>query len=178
VNANMASKTRHHRGARRALTHLLTTASHAKRAFPPADLHKLEAAVREGEQRHRGEVRVVIESSLPVRDAWAGVTPRHRARTLFGLLEVWNTREHVGVLLYINLADHAVEILADHGIAAKVDAHAWRAICETITRGFAQRVAIAPVLDALAQINDLLAAHAPSDGTARSNELADKPLML
>ncbi|PLC44169.1 hypothetical protein C0Q88_05585 [Ralstonia pickettii] len=174
----MASKTRHHHGARRALTHLLTTSSHARRAFPPADLQKLEAAVREGEQRHRGEVRVVIESSLPVRDAWAGVSPRHRARMLFGLLEVWNTREHVGVLLYINLADHAVEILADHGIAAKVDAHAWRTICQTITRGFAQRVSMTPVLDALAQINDLLAAHVPSDGTPRTNELSDRPVVL
>jgi len=178
MNATMATKTRHHRGARRALAHLLTTTSHAKRAFPPADLQKLEAAVREGEQRHRGEVRVVIESSLTARDAWAGITPRHRARTLFGLLEVWNTREHVGVLLYINLADHAVEILADHGIAAKVDAHAWRNICETITRGFAQRVSMAPVLEALAQINDILAAHFPSDGTPRANELADKPLVM
>ncbi|MCO5398521.1 TPM domain-containing protein [Ralstonia soli] len=174
----MASKPRHHRGARRALAHLLTTPLRARRAFPAADLHKLEAAVRDGEQRHRGEVRVVIESALPVRDAWAGVTPRQRARTLFGLLEVWNTREHVGVLLYINLADHAVEILADHGIAAKVDAQAWRAICETITRGFAQRVTIAPVLDALAQINDLLAAHVPSDGTPRANELSDRPVVL
>jgi len=174
----MASKPRYHRGARRALTHLLTTPAHARRAFPPDDLRKLEAAVRDGEQRHRGEVRIVIESALPVRDAWAGVTPRHRARTLFGLLEVWNTHEHVGVLLYINLADHAVEILADHGIAAKVEAHAWRTVCDTITRGFAQRVSIAPVLDALAQINDILATHAPSDGTPRANELSDRPLVL
>lgn len=136
------TSTRHHRGARRALRHLTTTTAHARRAFSPADLRQLEAAVREGEQRHRGEVRIVIEASLPVRDAWAGVTPRQRARTLFGLLEVWNTHEHVGVLLYLNLADHAVEILADRGIAARVEPHAWRAICETITHGFAQGVAI------------------------------------
>jgi len=174
----MTTKTRHHRGARRALAHLLTTPSHARRAFPPDDLRKLEAAVRDGEQRHRGEVRVVIESALPVRDAWAGVTPRQRARTLFGLLEVWSTRDHVGVLLYINLADHAVEILADHGIAAKVDAHDWRAVCETITRGFAQRVSMGPVLEALAQIDDILAAHFPSDGTPRANELSDRPVVL
>lgn len=109
------TSTRHHRGARRALRHLTTTTAHARRAFSPADLRQLEAAVREGERRHRGEVRIVIEASLPVRDAWAGVTPRQRARTLFGLLEVWNTHEHVGVLLYLNLADHAVEILADRG---------------------------------------------------------------
>ncbi len=169
---------RHHRGARRALRHLTTTAAHARRAFSPSDLQQLEAAVREGEQRHRGEVRVVIEASLPMRDAWAGVTPRQRARTLFGLLEVWNTHEHVGVLLYINLADHAVEILADRGIAAKVEPQAWRTACETITRGFAQRVAITPVLEALAQINDILAAHAPTDSTPRTNELSDRPLVL
>ncbi|WP_347335670.1 TPM domain-containing protein, partial [Ralstonia pseudosolanacearum] len=137
-----------------------------------------EAAVREGERRHRGEVRIVIEASLPVRDAWAGVTPRQRARTLFGLLEVWNTHEHVGVLLYLNLADHAVEILADRGIAARVEPHAWRAICETITHGFAQGVAIGPVLEALGQIHAVLAAHFPSDGAPRANELPDKPLVL
>ncbi|HXI18228.1 MAG TPA: TPM domain-containing protein, partial [Chloroflexota bacterium] len=49
--------------------------------------------------------------------------------------------------------------------------------CETITRGFAQRVTMAPVLDALAQINDLLAAHVPSDGTPRTNELSDRPVV-
>jgi uncharacterized membrane protein len=174
----MTSTPRHHRGARRALSHLLTTTAHARRAFSAADLQKLEAAVREGEQRHRGEVRVLIEASLPVRDAWTGVTPRQRARTLFGLLEVWNTHDHIGVLLYLNLADHAVEILADRGIAAKVDAHAWRAVCETVTRGFAQRVAIEPVLAALEQVHGILAAHFPSDGTPRANELADKPLVL
>ncbi|AKZ27388.1 TPM domain-containing protein [Ralstonia pseudosolanacearum] len=172
------TSTRHHRGARRALRHLTTTTAHARRAFSPADLRQLEAAVREGEQRHRGEVRIVIEASLPVRDAWAGVTPRQRARTLFGLLEVWNTHEHVGVLLYLNLADHAVEILADRGIAARVEPHAWRAICETITHGFAQGVAIGPVLEALGQIHAVLAAHFPSDGAPRANELADKPLVL
>lgn len=91
---------------------------------------------------------------------------------------MWNTHDHIGVLLYLNLADHAVEILADRGIAAKVDAHAWRAVCETVTRGFAQRVAIEPVLAALEQVHGILAAHFPSDGTPRANELADKPLVL
>lgn len=56
------TSTRHHRGARRALRHLTTTTAHARRAFSPADLRQLEAAVREGERRHRGEVRIVIEA--------------------------------------------------------------------------------------------------------------------
>jgi uncharacterized membrane protein len=33
------------------------------------------------------------------------------------------------VLLYINLADHAVELLADRGIDARVDPRLWHGIC-------------------------------------------------
>lgn len=163
---------------KRALRHLGTGPGTARKAFPDDARHQLQVAVHKGEQHHRGEVRVVIEASLPLSLAWRGTSPRDRARALFGALEVWNTEDHSGVLLYINLADHAVELLADRGIDARVSPQAWQGICEQLTRGLAQDLSVKPVLEAIASIHALLTAHFPSDGGYNPNELDDRPIIL
>lgn len=163
---------------RRALRHGLTSIAHARRHFPPDALAELQHAVREGERQHEGEVRVVIESSLPVSDALAGVTPRQRARALFAALEMWDTADHTGVLLYINLADHAVELLADRGIDRRVDRHTWQALCQRLAQGLRTDLSVRPVLDALAEIHVLLATHFPRRDGHNPNELDDRPIVL
>jgi len=163
---------------RRALRHLGTPTRTARRYFPAAAQQQLHDAVHTGEARHRGEIRVVIESSLPVGHAWSGTTPRARARALFGALEVWNTEEHTGVLLYINLADHAVELLADRGIDARVGPQSWRAVCDELARGLAKDLSVRPVLAAIAQIHDLLARYFPAGDGYNPNELDDRPIVL
>lgn len=163
---------------KRALRHWGTGQGSARKAFPPEAQHRLQVAVHDGEQHHRGEVRVAIETSMPVGHAWAGVTPRERARMLFGALEVWNTEDHSGVLLYINLADHAVELLADRGIDARVSQTAWRQICDDLARGLARDLSVGPVLDAIARIHALLIEHYPANGGHNPNELDDRPFVL
>ncbi|CAG9179367.1 TPM domain-containing protein [Cupriavidus pampae] len=163
---------------KRALRHWGTGQGSARKAFPPEAQHRLQVAVHAGEQHHRGELRVAIETSMPVGHAWAGVTPRERARMLFGALEVWNTEDHSGVLLYINLADHAVELLADRGIDARVSQTAWRQICDDLARGLARDLSVGPVLDAIARIHALLIEHYPANGGHNPNELDDRPFVL
>lgn len=162
---------------RRALRHLGTTTSTTRRHFPADAQARLQQAVHDGEQHHRGEIRVVIESSLPVGHAWAGTTPRERARFLFGALEVWNTEDHTGVLLYINLADHAVELLGDRGVDARVGPQTWRALCDELVEGLRQQLSVEPVLRTVARIHALLAEHFPASGHQR-NELDDRPIVL
>src|SRR5450631_1302002 len=102
-------------------THLLT-----QRRFPAAVLDRIEAAVREAEARHAGELRVVIETDL---DAWsilAGKTPRQRAIEVFAAFHVWDTELNNGVLLYVMCADRVVEIVADRGFNPLVTAAEWR----------------------------------------------------
>ncbi|WP_454731074.1 MULTISPECIES: TPM domain-containing protein [Cupriavidus] len=164
---------------KRALRHLGTRPGAANRHFPAEARQQLQQAVAAGEQRHHGEVRVVIESSLPVGLAFAGITPRARARALFGALEVWNTEGHTGVLLYINLADHAVELLADRGIDARVGPETWRALCSELAAGLARDLSVRPVLAAVEQIHHLLATHFPAeDGKPNHNQLDDRPVVL
>lgn len=163
---------------KRALRHLGTRPGAASKLFPADAQQQLQQAVRAGEQRHHGEVRVVIESSLPVALAFSGTSPRARARALFGALEVWNTEGHTGVLLYINLADHAVELLADRGIDARVAQETWRAICNELASGLAQELSVKPVLAAVEKIHHQLAQHFPSGDRPNPNELDDRPVML
>ena len=164
---------------KRALRHLGTRPGTARRRFPAEARQQLQQAVTAGEQRHLGEVRVVIESSLPLGLAFAGITPRARARALFGALAVWNTERHTGVLLDLNRADHAVELLADRGIDARVSPDTWHAICDDLAAGLARDLSVGPVLAAVEQIHHLLAMHFPAgDGKPSHNELDDRPVVL
>jgi uncharacterized membrane protein len=107
----------------------------------------------------------------------AGSSNRQRALALFADYGVWDTEENCGVLLYVNLADRKVEIVADRGIQRKIDAATWQAICRTLTDGYARGEFHNSTLAAIGQVNDLLRQHFPAD-RPRPNELPDHPLML
>jgi uncharacterized membrane protein len=169
------------RALRRWLRHLVGTRARAERAFPPATLDALTEAIAAGERSHRGQVRLIIEKALPWSELRAGIRGRRRALALFADHGVWDTEENCGVLVYVNLADHTVDIVADRGIARNVDAAAWQAICDGMAAGFARGDQRGATLAALGQVNELLRRHFPADRTAdgtRANELPDPPLML
>jgi uncharacterized membrane protein len=162
---------------RRALRHALFGRNEATRAFPPETLDAITQAIAAGELAHRGEVCVIVEKALPLAAIREGLSPRQRALALFADYGVWDTDERCGVLVYINLADRKVEIVADRGIARKIDATAWETICATMTAGFAQDRFREATLAALDTINTLLAKHFPATGP-RPNELPNRPVTL
>ena len=103
--------------------------------------------------------------------------PRERALEVFGLLRVWDTEANDGVLLYVLLADRAVEIVADRGINARVGDAAWQAICRKIETAFRDGRFADGVEQGIAEISALLAQHSPRTGAGR-NELPDAPVVL
>ena len=87
----------------------------AQRALPPDALARLAAQVAQSEAGHTGEIRIAAESGLPWSYLRRQASPRERAMTLFGKLRVWDTQDNNGVLIYLLLAEHAVELVADRG---------------------------------------------------------------
>jgi uncharacterized membrane protein len=148
------------------------------RQFPPATLDDIAKTVAEGEGRHRGELRVAIESRLPFSAVAAGVTARDRAAMLFSHLRVWDTDDNCGVLLYVLLAEHRIEIIADRGIAKVVTPAEWAAITTHIRDEFAQGRFREGLLTGVSEAGALLARHFPGDGKPRENQLPDRPLVL
>ena len=157
--------------------HLFTTRAAARRTFPAITLKAIESCISEGEKNHRAELRVIIEPAMSIDSLWAKTRPRERALELFGLYGIWDTEENCGVLVYVNLAARQVEIVADRGIACKVNQEEWGAICQGMTAGFSQNRFQQSTLDALSGINQLLAQHFPLTGE-RKNQLPDEPILL
>jgi uncharacterized membrane protein len=157
--------------------HVATDHGAVRRAFPPAALARIEEAVRASERRHRGQVCVAIEGSLPAARVLKKLTPRERALEVFGTLRVWDTEENCGVLVYLLLADRDVEIVADRGIHRAVGDDAWQAICRRMESAFRAGNHAGGVVQGVMEISALLAQHFPRDG-AGANELADAPVIL
>ncbi len=163
----------------RLLRHLWQDETDARRALGPAALDRIEARVREAEQHHRGEIRVCIEAGLPLSYLWRGASARERAVTLFGKLRVWDTEANSGVLIYVLLADHAIEIVADRGLARHVPPAQWHAVVAGMRDAFRAQRYEEGVMAAINAVDVLLTQHfplRPDDGNP--DELDNRPQLL
>ncbi len=161
----------------RLLRHLF--ARSARSLFPEDSLHRIADAIAAGERRHTGEVMFAVESELTLGQLLRKVQARDRAMDAFARLRAWDTEANNGVLVYLLLADHRIEIVADRGLSGKVSAEQWRGVCqlmeERLQAGEPEEAAIRGV-DAVA---DLLAAHFPQNGDGPDiDELPNLPRIL
>ena len=163
--------------ALRMLKHLLLPDWWRRRVFSAEDLAAIGAEVGARDKSHRGELRFVVEASLTVAALWRDQSPRQRATEVFAVERVWDTEENSGILIYVQLADRRVEILADRGIAACVPQAEWDAICHALESAFRAGQWRQGALAAMARAGKLLAVHFPA-AASNPNELPDEPLML
>ena len=157
--------------------HLLVTDGQVRRAFGRSTLNKIEAAIKASEAEHVGEIRFVVEGGLDGVPLFQGQSARERAVELFSQLRVWDTQHNTGVLIYLLLADRAVEIVADRGIHARVDSQEWRKVCGQMEAAFRQSNFEGGVVSGVLAVTRHLKQHFPSDDHDR-NELPDKPVVL
>ncbi len=161
----------------RALKHLVTPDFVALKPFPPATLDRIEQAITDSERTHGGELRFAIEGSMEPLDVLRGLSPRSRALQLFAELRVWDTEQNSGVLIYLQMVDHRIEIVADRGINAKVEQKEWDASCRRMESAFHAGDFEGGVLRAVAEITTLLSTHFPP-GSHNPDELPDRPVIV
>lgn len=149
-----------------------------RRRFPASLLDQLAEAITTGEREHLGEVRLAVESRLPLRAVLADVDARARAEQAFAQLRVWDTECNSGVLIYLLMAERRIEVVADRGIAARVPQAQWEAICTRMRDAFAQRRWREGSLQGIAAVHALLREHFPADGKDNPDELPDRPVLL
>lgn len=159
----------------RILKHRWLDESDARRALGDDALHEIEARIAASECTHTGELRVCVEAGLPLSYLWRGATARDRAISMFGKLRVWDTESNSGVLIYLLLAEHRIEIVADRGLARQVDAAHWRALADTMAQAFREQRFEAGLEQAIDAVSAALAAHFPlAEGQVNPNELPDE----
>ena len=97
---------------------------------------------------------------------------------LFGKLRVWDTEHNNGVLIYLLLAERAIEIVADRGLARHVPEAEWRQIIQRMGLAFHEDRFEDGLTEALAEVSALLVQHFPcADGELNPNELPDEPIL-
>ena len=156
---------------------LLMTHWQVNRAFSRRSLCVIEKSIFESEAAHVGEIRFVVEGALEGNPLFHGQSARERAIDVFSQLRVWDTEHNNGLLIYLLLADRDVKIVADRGIAAKVGASEWEAICRTMETAFGRADFEAGVVGGIKAVTKHLMKHFPASGSGR-NELTDQAVVL
>jgi uncharacterized membrane protein len=164
-------------GIKRIGKHLLAHHWQARRIFPPAVLAAIERAIKAGEATHSGQIRFVVEGALDGAPLLRNQSARERALDIFSQLRIWDTAHNNGVLIYLLLADHNVEIIADRGIDAKVGAAGWAKICADMEVDFKAGNFEGGVIKGIAEVSRQLAVYFPKRG-AGPNELPDAPVVM
>jgi uncharacterized membrane protein len=122
----------------RILKHLFFLDWQIHRAFPQSSLDAIESAIHSAEMMHGGEIRFVVEGGLEGRPLWVRQSTRERAIDVFSQLRIWDTADNNGVLIYVQLADRSVEIIADRGIHARTGSEFWNTICRDMEISFSK----------------------------------------
>ena len=150
-----------------------------RRVLTPEVLQRLGQRVAASERRHTGQIRICAEGGLPLSYLWRGASTRERAITQFGKLRVWDTEHNNGVLIYLLLAEHAIEIVADRGLAQRVPEATWHTLVQRLGQALRAGQYEDGLTEVLADVSALLVAHFPaSDNAPSSNELPDAPVLL
>ena len=166
-------------GLGRLWRHLWCDERHVRGVLSDGALDRLTAHVAASEARHTGEIRYCIEAALPLSYLRRDAPARERAEMLFSKLRVWDTAHRNGVLIYLLLADHAIEIVADRGLAARVDPQTWAQVTEHMSQAFRGGRFEQGLIHALDEVTALLVEHFPASAQVPNpNELPNRPVVL
>lgn len=159
------------------IRHMFAPSAH--RSFPPRSMDSIAAAIAASEQLHTGQVMVAVEADLSVAALWRGHAARQRAEQAFAQLRTWDTEANNGVLIYLLLADHAIEVVADRGLRALVADAAWAEVCRRMQQFLRDGQHEAAVLAGVEAVTELLCAHFPAAAPAQhEDELPNRPHIL
>lgn len=150
----------------------------------PIDTPSIEAAIADLENATSAEVRVVVERKVTspsvsrccpthksaefmqeIDTQACGIEPctpaERRAKMLFDELQMAETAERNGVLIYLCFKPHYIAVIGDQGIHEKVGQAFWQAVYE-IMRVYCQREAFTQgICEAILEIKRQLAEHFP-----------------
>jgi uncharacterized membrane protein len=166
---------------RRLIRHVVAPHWRTRMLFPRATLDAIETAVARAERTHAGEIRFAVETSLAPLHILNETAPRTRALDVFARLKVWDTEHNNGVLIYVQLADRDVEIVADRGLGGVVGPAEWEAVCRLMEEHFRAGRFQAGSIAGVDAVGTLLARHfppGPGRPVSLHNQLPDRPTLL
>ena len=147
-------------------------------ALTPELLKRIEQRVRGSERRHSGEIRICVETSLPLhylyRHEPTSTLVRDRAVEIFSTLGVWDTANNNGILIYLLAVENAIEVVADRGLNGAMNGDAWTPIVAEMGEAFRRQDYEGGLTRALEEVSAVLMQHFPLQSDERNpNELSN-----
>jgi len=164
-------------GLGRFLRHVVSGSWSINHAFPAHAMQGITREIRATEATHQGQIVFAVQACLDPWEIARGKSGRERALEVFSELRIWDTEHNNGVLVFLLLADHDVEIVADRGIHVRCGAKVWEEICRKMEAEFRAGRFEEGVELGVHAIGEHLARHYPGDDT-NPNELPDRPVVL
>ncbi|MFT4522345.1 MAG: putative membrane protein [Bacteroidia bacterium] len=135
------------------------------RPFSEEDENRIKRAIEEAESVCSGEVRVHI-------DQFCKGDPMFKASNLFFHLNIDETANRNGVLIYVAIEDRKFCIIGDSGIDNKVPDNFWDATKEAMTELFKKNRPVDAILAGIKRAGNELQHFFPSSSTD-TNELSN-----
>ena len=103
---------------------------------------------------------------------------QRRAQEQFIAKNLHLTRDRTGVMIFVSLGERMAELIADEGIAERVDAHVWDKAMAALTDGLKRGDVEAGYAAAVGLCGDVLAEAFPATPGDNPNELPDAVVVL
>lgn len=126
-----------------------------------------------------GTLGAVLTATIrPLRRALAGAERldrivHNRAMRAFVEEEVFDTRDRTGILLFVSLLEHRIEVIGDAGINQKVEPDAWVNVVARIRKGITNNNLSEGIVDAIGMCGALLEQSGVEIRPDDENELSD-----
>ena len=135
--------------------------------FSLAEEQLLVAAIRVAEQQTSGEVRLHLEAHCSSPD------PFVRALEVFSMLNMQQTKQRNGVLIYMAFEDRKFAIAGDEGIHQKEGDAFWKTLSEEMSLFFRKGELVRGLIHGILGVGVQLSGHFPYERNDK-NELSDE----
>lgn len=139
----------------------------AANIFSQEEKDLITAAIREAERNTSGEVRVFIESKCRF------VKPIDRAIEVFNQLNMQNTAQRNGVIVYVAVKDRQLAVYGDRGIHEKVGNVFWNDTIQKMVQQFNSKNYSQGIATVVNEIGQALRSYFPYEASSDINELPD-----
>jgi uncharacterized membrane protein len=139
-----------------------------KHFFTDEEELRIVEAIRNAERRTSGEVRLFVEAKCPYMDAV------DQASKLFFKLQMDETEDRNGVLVYVAVKDQQLAIFGDEGIHKKVGSDWWENEVKKMIAKINSDSLAASICEIVNDIGEALHTHFPFNNDTDKNELPDE----
>lgn len=140
--------------------------------FSDDDFLRISNKIKEMEKNTSGEIRIAVKEKKHFLDFKKNI--RQLAEKEFHKLNMHNTRDKTGILLYLLLNERQFYILADQGIHEKVGDETWHKVRDEIQKHFQNGNFSEGLIWGIGRVGKILSEHFPikaGDTNELSNEI-------